>query len=241
MDKFSSQVQAGKVAASIHQAVSQILKVDTNLLEIENLVIKKIASAGMTASFKGYRNYPASSCICINNEVVHGIPRDYTIKDGDVVTVDFGVTCNGFMVDTARTYLIGNVSDQIKKLHQTTQVALDRAIDQVKVGQKTGTLGEIIQSTVENAGFNIIEDLTGHGVGETLQEKPTIYNYGTKGKGETLKLGDAIAIEPITSIKKTEIFLESDGWMIMPKADTITMQIEDTVYIGQDGPIILTR
>lgn len=241
MDNFASQQKAGKIAANIHQQVEKITTIGTNLLDIERLITEIISSSGMSASFKGYKSYPANSCICVNNEIVHGIPRDYVIKDGDVVTVDFGVTCNGYIVDTARTYLIGSVSDHIKKLHQATQDALDNAIAAVSVGAKTGTIGNIIQTTVEDAGFNIVEDLTGHGVGKSLQEKPTIYNYGTPNTGEKLPINTAIAIEPITSIKKTDIYLAQDGWMILPKTETITMQIEDTVFIGENGPIILTR
>jgi len=190
---------AGQLAALIHQDIREQIAVGVNILELEQLASTRIKKSGMKPAFLGYKGYPAVTCISINDEVVHGIPRDYQLQNGDVVKVDLGVDNNGSLVDTARTHLVGQATPAAVALCAATSEALEVGIDLCQVGTPIGTIGHAIERVVKDAGFAVIRDLTGHGVGPTLQEPPSIANHGVIGRGATLVEGQVIALEPITS------------------------------------------
>jgi methionyl aminopeptidase len=195
----------------------------------------------MTPAFKGFNGYNAASCLSVNYEVVHSIPRSYRLAEGDILSVDFGVTCNGWMVDTARTYGVGKVSNKTQKLIDVTAQALDLALEQARVGKTTGDIGHVIQKCVEDEDFYIIRDLTGHGVGRTLQESPSIPNHGHAGGGVPLKEDMVLAIEPIVATVKCHIGILDDGWTIITDNGAEAAHFEDTVMVTSSGPKILTR
>ncbi len=242
MDKtqLDSQIKGGKIAYEILEELTGIIKPGVNILELNKFAAEKIERSGCTPAFQGYKGYPDATCICVNEEIVHGIPRDYELQDGDVVTVDLGVTCNGWLVDTARTYPVGQISKTDQQLLDSTKNALDEAIKICRPGIKTGDIGSLVESLIKRDGFAIIKELSGHGVGRTLQEPPSVPNYGRPGTGTVLKEGMVIAIEPITALKPTKIAILDDGWTIMAEQGITTAQFEHTVAITNDGAVVLT-
>lgn len=240
MDKLKRLQEVGAVAKLAHAAAKAAIKPGVNILEIEQVIKETIVGAGMKPAFTGYKGYPAASCISINDEIVHGIPNDRILEEGDIVAVDLGVENDGFIVDTARTHPVGQVSGELNRLLSVTNNALSAGIKQAKPGHKTGDIGAAIEKVVKAGGFAVIRDLTGHGVGKTLQEPPSIPNFGQPGKGDAIKEGMVLAIEPITSINQTAIAILDDGWTIIALNHQPTAHFEDTVFITKDGPIVLT-
>lgn len=238
--KKNSLVRAGKVAGQIHQAITEMIGVGVNVLDIEQLAATIIKEAGLTPAFQGYKGYPAVTCISVNEEIVHGLPRHYLLESGDVVKVDLGVNCDGWLVDTARTHLIGEADDTSKKLLEASEEALVASIELCRDGTHVGSIGATVERIVKNAGFAVVRDLTGHGIGRTLQEAPSIPNFGHVGRGPVLHAGQAIAIEPITSVIPTDIALLKDGWTIIATEPTISVHVEHTILITDGDPIVLT-
>lgn len=241
VEKLNSLVEAGRVAAEIHQNVQKMLKPGLNLLEIEKFIDTEIAKNQMKPAFKGYKGYPAASCLSVNSQVVHGIPKDYCLKVGDVVSVDLGVTNNGWIVDTARTHAVGPAKKEVSQLLKTTQRALEKGIEQAKPGRKIGDISAAIQQEIEKDGFFVIRELTGHGTGRKLQEPPTIPNFGRASTGPNLQPGMVLALEPITALKPVNVTVESDDWTVLASPPTITAHFEDTIIVTDNEPIILTK
>lgn len=240
-NKITSLKKAGQVAVAAHLAVSKSINPGVNLLELEEIAATTINQHGLKPAFKGYKGYPAVTCLSVNEEIVHGIPVDRLLEDGDLISVDLGVSCNGWIVDTARSYVVGKADPKLNKLVETAQAALDKAVNVAKIGYKTGDIGAAVQKEVEKNGFAVVEELTGHGVGQTLQESPTIYNYGRPGTGKALIEGMVLAIEPIITLEKTEIAVAEDGWTVVSQNGTIGSHAEDTILVTADEPLILTR
>lgn len=243
MDEQQKQslIEAGKVAADLHLVISKLIKPGVNVLEIEALAKRAIADADMQPAFTGFNGYPAVTCVSINDEIVHGIPTNRVLEEGDIVSVDLGVSKNGWIVDTARTHPVGEVDTILKKLLQVTDKALIESFTVIKPGKTVGDIGAIIEKTVKDGHFYIVRDLTGHAVGKTLQENPTIPNHGRPGKGPTLKEGMVLAIEPITTVESCQIGIAEDGWTIVSDNGTYGAHFEDTVIVTADGPLVLTR
>ncbi|MEX0594789.1 MAG: type I methionyl aminopeptidase [Patescibacteria group bacterium] len=239
-NKLDCLKKAGNIAQKAHAAAKSLIAPGVNVEDIEQAVKKVIVDAQMRPAFLGYKGYPAATCISVNEEVVHGIPSGRILEEGDVVSVDLGVEYGGYIVDTARTHPVGKVTVPVQKLLEVTKEALAKAITKAKIGNKTGDIGDIVQRTVEGAGFQIVRDLTGHGVGKTLQEPPSIPNFGKPGSGAILKEGMVLAIEPITTLEPTTIAVKADGWTIVTMTGTVSAHYEDTVIITQNGPVVLT-
>lgn len=235
-----SLVDAGKTASLIHQTVAKMVAPGVNLLVIEEKIKKMISSAQMRPAFFGYRGYPAASCLSVNSAVVHAIPRDYLLQAGDILSVDLGVENNGWIVDTAWTHAVGDISAETAKLLEVTRNALSEGIKMAKIGNNIGDIGEAIQKTVEAAGFHIIKELTGHGVGKKLQLPPNVPNYGRSGQGPLIKEGMILALEPITALRPVKIVVESDNWTIRAVPDVICAHFEHTIFISKNGPVTLT-
>ena len=239
-NKLQSLTEAGIVAQNIHIEVEKLIKTGTNLLDIENLISKIILDAGMKPSFKGFHSYPSASCLSVNEVIVHGIPYNYVLEENDIISIDFGVTNNSWIVDTARTFSVGNNLIN-KNLINTVEEALKAAIETSLPGKKTGDIGDSISQVVKKHGFYVVRDLMGHGVGKTLQEPPQIPNFGRPSTGQIIKEGMVLAIEPIITQEKCEIRVKSDNWGIISKPTSLAAHTEDTIYISKNGPVILTR
>ena len=234
-------IEAGRVAAEIHQEISNMVGPGVNLLSIEKRIKELINSAGMKAAFLGYKNYPAASCLSVNSVVVHAPPRNYQLKSGDVLSIDFGVEKNGSIVDTAQSIAIGQVAPEVAKLLSVTKRALNEAIKISLAGLRIGDIGHCVQTIVEESGFYVIRDLTGHGVGKELQTPPTIPNFGRAGTGQEIKEGMILAIEPITALKPVKLTLNSDSWTVQAQPiDVICAHFEHTIVITKNSPVVLT-
>lgn len=238
--KKDSLIKAGELASRIHRDVAAIIKPGLNLLEIEKYVNDEIRSNKMLPAFYGYKGYKFATCLSVNEEIVHGLPHDYELASGDIISVDLGVSCDGWMVDTARTHAVGTITPRLQQLLSSTAFALELAVQEARIDNTVGDIGATVEKTVTEAGFSVVKELTGHGVGKTLQEPPTVPNFGRKGSGPTLKEGMVIAIEPITSVDQTDIAILSDGWTIIASNGSPCAHFEDTVLITNDGPVVLT-
>lgn len=241
LNKEEALKKAGAVASEIHGLVAKQIRPGLNLLEIEDFVTNEIKKANLTPAFLGYNGYEFSTCLSVNEEIVHGLPHDYYLEAGDIIAVDLGVSCDGWIVDTARTHPVGKVTDRLQSLLTTTREALELAIKQCLPGNTVGDIGYAVEQAVTSAGFAVIKELTGHGTGKTLQEPPSIPNHGRKGSGVKLKSGMVIAIEPITALEKTKIAQLSDGWTIIADNGIPTAHFEDTILITDGQPVVLTK
>lgn len=239
--KLTAIRQAGKIASNLNHQVREMIKPGVTGLAIEKTIADGISAAGMRPAFLGYNGYPYASCISINSAVVHGLPTEKKLRPGDLVSVDLGVEHQGWIVDTARTYPVGKIEAQLNRLLFATETALDQAIKLCRDGVKTGTIGAKINQVVTDNGFAVVRELSGHGVGRNLQERPSIPNFGRPDDGERLKTGQTIALEPITTLTATEVTVADDGWTVRAKNDLPSAHFEDTIMITGGEPIILTR
>lgn len=190
--------------------------------------------------FKGYNDYPATLCISLNQQVVHGIPGNYELKDGDIVSIDCGVIKNGFYGDSAYTFTVGNVKPEVLSLLKATKESLYKGIEIAVTGNRIGDIGYEIQNYVETLGYSVVRDLVGHGVGKNLHEKPEVPNYGRRGSGLKLQEGLVIAIEPMINLGKKEVVQEKDGWTIRTSDNLPSAHFEHTIAIGKFKADILS-
>ncbi len=213
---------------------------DQTTYEIDAYIEKEIISNKARPSFKTIPGYNFSSCISINNEVVHGIPsKKIIVKKGDIIKIDIGAVKKGFFSDVCRTFPVGEISESEKLLIDIGHDALAVSIDQVYAGNRIGNIGYTIQSYVEKHGYNVVKDLTGHGVGFAVHEPPAVFHYGKKNSGILIEEGMVLAIEPIVNEGSDEIVF--DNWTVKTKDGLLSVQFEDTVAVMKTGPIILTR
>jgi methionyl aminopeptidase len=209
-------------------------------LELDAFAEEYILSHGAKPSFKGYRNFPATLCISVNSVVVHGIPNHYTLKDGDIISIDCGVFYNGFHSDSAYTYKVGTVNADVQKLLDETYTSLIKGIAKCKAGNRVGDISAEIQRYSESFGYGIVRELVGHGVGRNLHEAPEVPNFGKPGKGPKLMEGMVIAIEPMVTMGKRAVKQEKDGWTIKTMDGLPAAHFEHTVAIVDGKPEALT-
>lgn len=235
--------QGGKILAEALNLVLENAKEGISTWQLDQIAEDYLLSKGGKPGFKGYRGFPATLCTCINEEIVHGIPKkDKFLKDGDLFTFDCGNIFKGFYTDAARSLQIGTKTNQTNRLIKTAQKALKRAIKTARPGIKLQKISKVIQKTVENAGYHIIYDLTGHGVGKKLHEAPVIPNFTDKSTNNPiLQAGMTLAIEPIFAAGTSEMETLSDNWTLKTKDNSLAIQVEETILITQDGNEILTK
>ncbi|MBI4158362.1 MAG: type I methionyl aminopeptidase [Candidatus Yanofskybacteria bacterium] len=242
--KTESEIQimkeGGKILADILKKLAESVKPGIATNELEELARELVSSYGVRPSFLGYDGYPAVLCTSINDEIVHGVPSDRILKDGDVLKLDMGVLHKGFHTDSAITVLVGGGDDQKKKPINVTKEALRIGISKAKAGNTLGDIGSAIQKYVEDNGFNVVRDLVGHGIGRELHEPPQVMNYGEAGEGEALKAGMVIAIEPMVVTGDWKIKNSKDGFGFVTKDGGLAVHFEHTVAIMENGSLILT-
>ncbi|MCC5920052.1 MAG: type I methionyl aminopeptidase [Cyclobacteriaceae bacterium] len=202
---------------------------------LDKIAEEYIRDNGGMPSFKGYQGFPASLCISVNENVVHGFPSKYELKDGDIISIDCGVFYNGFHSDCAYTYPIGKVSDEVLSLLIATRASLYEGISFARQGNRIGDIGYTIQQYAEERGYTVVRELVGHGVGKNLHESPEVPNYGKRGRGPKLKAGMVLAIEPMINLGQRNIVQESDGWTIRTKDRLPSAHFEHTVAITETG------
>ena len=238
--EIERMARAGEVVADTLALIGEHARPGVTTQELDELADEFIRSRGGTPTFKGYRGYPASICTSPNEMVVHGIPGPYTLKDGDILSVDVGVTLDGFVADSAYTFPIGDVSAEAERLLEGCQAALAAGIEQCRVGNRLSDISHAIQVTTEEQGFSVVRSLVGHGVGRSMHEEPQIPNYGEPGRGPLLAEGMTFAIEPMITAGRPEVYVHDDEWSISTEDGSLAAHFEHTVAILADGPRILT-
>ena len=233
--------EAGRVTAYILKELEQFMKPGVATIEIDRFVEKTVKEHGMIAAEKGCCGYPASICVSINDEVVHGIPsEDRILQDGDIVSVDLVVEHKGYMADAARTFGVGNISDEAKHLIETAERAFFEGIKYAREGHRLSDISHAIQSVVEGEGFGVIRDFVGHGIGHEMHEDPQIPNYGKPGKGPRLQRGMTLAIEPMICEGDWEVDVLLDDWTAVTVDGGLSAHYENTVVITDGEPELLT-
>ena len=231
---------AGSVVADTLTAIGERARPGVTTAELDALADELIRSQGGEPTFKGYKGYPAAICTSPNDMVVHGIPGPYELVDGDVLSVDVGVTLDGFVADSAYTFAIGEISPEAERLLEVCQAALAAGIDQCRSGGRLSDIGHAVQSVTEEAGFSVVRSLVGHGVGRSMHEDPQIPNFGEPGRGPVLAEGMTFAIEPMINAGGAEVILHDDRWSISTADRSLSAHFEHTVAITEAGPRILT-
>ncbi len=233
--------QADLMVSRTIAEVAKVLEEGVNAYKLDKIAEEFIRDNGGVPAFKGYHGFPATLCISENNKVVHGIPsKDVIFKEGDIVSVDCGVLLDGFFGDSAYTFAVGEVSKEAKKLMEVTKESLYKGINEAKVGNRVGDIGYAIQTYVEQFGYSVPREITGHGVGRHLHEDPSIPNYGRRGNGKRLKHGMVIAIEPMVIAGSKEIEVLDDDWTIVSADGNLAAHYEHSLAITKNGPVILS-
>jgi len=243
--KSASEIQgikdASNILAETFEYIKDIIKEGMITKELDIKIEQFIKKNSATPAFKGYRGFPASSCISINEVVIHGIPGNQRIKEGDLVGIDIGVQYHGFFSDAAYTFGIGNLTEEANKLIETTKKALYNAIGQMKNNNRVGDISHVVQKTTENAGFNVVRDFVGHGVGKKLHEDPPVPNFGKSGVGPRLKNGMIIAVEPMINAGSYEVKVLDDGWTVITCDGKPSAHFEHTILIADKQAEVLTK
>lgn len=232
--------RAGRIVAEVLALIEDRLRPGVSTADLDELAERHIRRSGAIPSFKGYRGYPATICISIDDEVVHGIPGRRTIGEGQIVSVDAGAIVEGWHADAARTFVVGSASDGVHRLVETTRLALLAGIAAATPGNRIGDISAAIEDVGRAAGFGIVRQYVGHGIGEAMHEDPQIPNYRTGHPGLTLEPGLTLAIEPMFTLGGHEVELEADGWTVVTADGSLAAHFEDTIAVTADGPEILT-
>jgi methionyl aminopeptidase len=233
--------EAGRIVCAILDALEAKVRPGITTGELDAIAEKLIAKHHAKSAFKGYHGFPAVLCASVNQEVVHGIPSmKRTLREGDLLKLDFGVSYKGWFGDSARTVPVGNVSEEAKKLIAVTRASLACAIAVCLAGNKLGAIGHAVQSHAEAHGFSVVRDFTGHGIGRALHEFPSVPNYGKPGVGLTLKAGMTIAIEPMVNAGTAKVEILEDDWTTVTLDGKLSAHFEHTVLITEGGPQLLT-
>jgi methionyl aminopeptidase len=232
--------RAGRVAAEALREVSRAAAPGVTTGALDRLAETVIRDHGGVPSFKGYRGYPASICTSIDDEVVHGIPGPRALREGEILSIDLGVRLGGFHADVAVTVPVGEVPPEVHRLIATTRAALDAGVAAARPGATLGDVSWAIQSLVEAAGFSVVRDFAGHGVGRALHEDPQVPNVGHPGTGPTLRVGMTLAVEPMVNMGGPDVVMDDDGWTVRTRDHSLSAHAEHTVAITAAGPEVLT-
>lgn len=235
--------RAGTIVAETLSLLGEYVRPGTTTAELNNVADEFIRSQGGVPTFLGYRGpypYPASICTSPNEVVVHGIPGEYALREGDVLSVDVGVTLDGYVADSAYTFPVGEITPDAERLLEVGKAALETGIQQAKAGGKLTDISHAVQRVTEEAGFSVVRSLVGHGVGRDMHEDPQIPNYGEPGRGPTLATGMTLAIEPMITAGRHEVVVREDKWTIATADGSLSAHFEHTVAVTEEGPRILT-
>lgn len=233
--------KAGMIVAEALEMAKENIRPGISTLELDKIIEDYIVKNGAKPSFKGYNGFPASSCISINNEIIHGIPNSTELKDGDIVSIDIGACINGYHGDAANTFPVGDVTLEAKKLIQVTKESFFEGIKFAKEGYRLYDISNAIQKHVEGNGFSIVKDFVGHGIGVNLHEEPQIPNYGPSGHGPRLISGMTLAIEPMVNQGCFETKILANKWTVVTRDGSLSAHYENTILITEDQPEILTQ
>jgi methionyl aminopeptidase len=232
---------SSRIVAEILQGLKEMVKPGVRTIDLDRYAEEQALRRGAKPAFKGYRGYEHALCTSVNNVVVHGIPSARVLEAGDILSLDFGVYYDGFYGDAALTVPVDGVSENAARLMKVTEEALYRGIEQAQVGNRLGDIAAAIQRHVEAAGFSVVRDYVGHGIGKQLHEEPQVPNFGVRGKGYELKAGMVFAIEPMVNEGTWEVKVLKDGWTVETADGGLSAHFEHSVAITDEGPVILSR
>ena len=232
---------AGRLVGQVLQALRQMVGPGVTTLEVDAAADKMIRDAGAYPTFKGYNGFPFSICASVNEQIVHGFPSTYELQEGDIFSIDVGVTLDGFVGDTATTIPVGTASEDRLKLIRVTEECLELAIEQCRAGKHLGDIGWAVQSHAEEHGYSVVRDYVGHGIGRQMHEDPQIPNYGKPGKGPKIKKGYVFAVEPMVNMGSYYTKTLKDGWTVVTVDGLPSAHAEHTIAITENGPEVLTR
>jgi methionyl aminopeptidase len=240
-DEIQAMSRAGGVVASTLALLGELAKPGVTTAELNEAAESHIRSEGGVPTFKGYRGFPAAICTSPNSMVVHGIPGSYALEEGDLLSVDVGVTLDGFVADSAYTFAVGEVDDEAERLLEVCQAALTAGIEQARAGNHVQDISAAVQRTTEAAGFSVVRSLVGHGIGRSMHEEPQVPNFGEPGNGPLLQPGMTLAIEPMINAGGPDVWMADDRWSISTDDDSLSAHFEHTVAITDNGPLVLTN
>ena len=230
-----------QIVAMILSELEAMIKPGVQTRDLDEFAEKRTRDMEAIPAFKGYRGYPASLCTSINEEIVHGIPSSRTLRNGDILSLDFGVVKEGFYGDAAVTYPVGDITPQAERLVAAAKEAFDKGFEQIKEGNRLSDISHAVQTHVEGQGFSVIRSFVGHGIGYSLHEEPQLPNFGPPGRGPKLKPGMVLAFEPMISIGDWEVEILTDNWTAVTKDRSLSAHYEHTVALTQDGAVILSQ
>ncbi len=232
--------EAGRIVATVLNTLKLKVEPGMKTRELDAIASTETKRMGAVPSFKGYHGYPASVCVSVNDEIVHGIPGDKTLKEGDIVSIDFGVIYNEFQGDAALTTGVGKITPEAEKLLEVTEASLMKGISAARAGSRLGDISSAIQQYVENRGLSVVREYTGHGIGRNMHEDPQIPNFGIAGRGPLLKKGMTLALEPMVNVGDWRTRLEDDNWTVRTSDGSLSAHFEHTIAITDDDAVILT-
>lgn len=232
--------EANRLVGMTQGELAKLIKPGVTTIYLNKIAEEFIRDHGAVPSFLGYNGFPYSLCISVNENVVHGFPSDYVLKDGDIISVDCGTEKNGFCGDSAYTFCVGEVAEDVKKLLRTTKEALYQGIEKAVEGNRIGDIGDAVQTYCEKRGYTVVRELVGHGIGRKMHEAPEVPNYGKRGTGPLLKKGMCIAIEPMINMGSKNVVFESDGWTVRTRDRKPSAHFEHTIAIRQGKADILS-
>lgn len=241
LEEIKMIAEGGRILAKIMQELEKQVNPGIKTEELDRLAESLILNSGGRPSFKGYEGFPATLCVSVNDEIVHTVPSDRILKEGDIVSLDLGIFYKSFHTDMAITLPVGKISDEAQRLIRITKKALKRGLKKVKPGNTTGDIGNTIQRYVESQGFGVVRDLCGHGIGREIHEDPKILNYGKRRTGEELKEGMVICIEPMVTVGDWKLEKSADGFGYKTKDGSLSCHFEHTIAVTKAGAKVLTE
>jgi methionyl aminopeptidase len=234
--------EANLIVSDVLDVVQAAAGIGVTTWDLELVARKRLKELSAEPAFLGYRGYPAVLCTSVNSVIVHGIPRkDLALKDGDILSIDFGAFKDGWCGDSARTLPIGTISEKAAALVEATRMSLEKGIEQCVPGSRLGDIGWAVQNYVEKRGYSVVEQFAGHGIGRHMHEPPQVLNYGPAGRGPRLSAGMVLAIEPMINAGGPDVVIEDDGWTAVTKDGSLSAHFEHSVAITENGPIVLSR
>jgi len=239
-DEIDLLRKSNRLLGQAHAVVAELIAPGVKTIDLDTAAEEFIRSHGGVPSFKGYGGFPSALCISVNDQVVHGFPSDYALKEGDIVSVDCGIFLNGFHSDSAYTYGVGKISEENKQLLKATKESLYKGIEAAIAGNRIGDIGHAVQQHAESKGYSVVRDLVGHGIGRNLHEDPQVPNYGKRGKGKKLQEGLVIAIEPMINMGVKEVVMEDDEWTITTRDNKPSAHFELSVVVRKGKAEILS-
>lgn len=239
-EEIEAMRRAGRVVALAHRRIAEAIRPGIRTKDLDALALEVLKAEGAIPSFKGYQGYPANICISVNEQVVHGIPGNTVLREGDIVSVDIGAIVDGFHGDAAWTYPVGEVDEAAQALLRAGEGALYAGIEKARPGNRLSDISHAVQVYVESRGFSVVRDFVGHGIGRSMHEAPQVPNFGPPNRGPRLKPGMTLAIEPMVNAGGYEVEILSDRWTVVTRDRSLSVHFEHTVAITEDGPVVLT-